>query len=351
MTIDEQMNQETAPMLESSEQQTPSQTWQERFMQFVSRGKFDDLDENITKPNFRFNIMGVDCVPSGEITAISGKPGAGKSTALAILVGVLIGRSVFAGIRCVTPCKKVLWIDTEKGEYTCQKKMSVFRRVANVGQSQSLEDVGVDFYLMRQETTEDRLHFIDALSQLEHYDAIVIDGIFDLTNDPDKNYAPVIDLLRKLADGGASVFAMLHTNKGDDNMRYALGTELQRICTTRLTIEYDSKTGQHRIKHDKSNDSALAHEVAFVFDECGNVIPADESPQVQAKLQSSLNELRQTFVDVFDDSQTMTHTEMKKRLKEMGMSESTANRRIGEGKSKGIISLIPNGKVYQLTGI
>lgn len=345
MTIDEQMNQETAPMPESTEQQTPPQTWQERFKQFLSRGKFDDLDDSITKPNFRFNIMGVDCVPSGEITAVSGKPGAGKSTALAILVGVLIGRTEFAGIRCVTPCKKVLWIDTEKGEYTCQQKMSVFRRVAKIEPFQRLEDVGVDFYLMRQETTDDRLLFVDALSKVETYDAIVVDGIFDLTKDPDKEYSPVTDLLRRIADKGASVFAMLHTNKADDNMRYALGTELQRLATTRLDVEF--KGGQHIIRHTKSNDSALAPEVAFVFNEWGDVIPASESPEVKAEQEASREELWLQMKEVFGVATALRHTDIKNLLVGKGMSTATANRRISKAKAEGVV--IRKGKDYSLS--
>lgn len=345
MTIDEQMNQDTAPMPKSTEQQIPPQTWQERFKQFVSRGKFNDLDESITKPNFRFNIMGVDCVPSGEITAVSGKPGAGKSTALAILVGVLIGRTQFAGINCVTPCKKVLWIDTEKGEYTCQQKMSVFRRVAKIEPSQRLEDVGVDFYLMRQETTDDRLLFVDALSQLETYDAIVVDGIFDLTKDPDKEYSPVTDLMRRLADKGASVFAMLHTNKADDNMRYALGTELQRLATTRLDVEF--KGGQHIIRHVKSNDSALAPEVAFIFDEWGDVIPASESPEAKQEQEVSREKLWSLMKEVFGVATNLRHTDIKNLLMAQGMSSSTANRRISEAKAKGVVIL--KGTDYSLS--
>ena len=347
MSIDEAMNtSNAAPSTEATQAATPA-TVEERFKAFVGRGKFNDLDPTITKPNFRFNIMGVDCVPSGELTAIAGKLGAGKSTALAILVGILIGRTSCAGIRCVTPCSKVLWIDTEKGEYTCQQKMQVFRRVANIDQFQRLEDVGVDFYLMRQETTEDRLYFVDALSQLDAYDAIVVDGIFDLTKDPDKEYSPVTDLLRRMADRKASVFAMLHTNKNDDNMRYALGTELQRLVTTRFDVEF--KGGQHIIKHTKSNDSALAPEVAFVFDEWGGVIPASESPEVKAKEEASVDELRQLMKKVFGVATTLRNTDIKNLLVSQSMSMSTANRRISEAKAKGV--LILKGRDYSIGDI
>lgn len=260
-------------------------TKENRFKAFLARGWFNDLDDNITRPNFRFNIMGVDCVPSGEIIAVAGKAGAGKSTTLAILIGILIGKTEFAGIRCLTPCHKVLWVDTEKGAYSCRQKMRNFRRVANLGDVDQLADIGIYFVMMSDVRTEDRLYFISRLAATDQYDAIVIDGVFDLTEDADKEFSEVTDLLRQLAYTGASVFAMLHTNKAesDDNMRYALGTELQRLCTTRFTIKFDEKTRCHIIKHDKSNDSALAPEVTFVFDNDGRVIPKSHSEEIDVK--------------------------------------------------------------------
>lgn len=337
--------------LECNQPSVPPATKEERFNLFLGRGKFNDLDESITRPDFRFNIMGVDCVVNGEITAVSGKPGAGKSTALAILVGVLIGRTEFAGIRCVTPCKKVLWLDTEKGPYSCKQKMSVFRRIAQIDNSQRLQDVGVDFYLMRQETTEDKLFFADELSKIENYDAVVIDGIFDMTRDPDKDVSHIGELLTRMAGRGASVFAMLHTNKGDDNMRYALGTELQRLCTTRLDVEY--KGGQHVIKHVKSNDTALAPEVAFVFDDCGGVVAASQSPEARAEImaEESYSELRALMVSAFGKAATMRSTDIVNRIIQIkGCKERTAKSRISEAKAKGFLIFAPNGKDYALSG-
>lgn len=293
-------------------------TKENRFKTFLARGWFNDLDENITRPKFRFNIMGVDCVPSGEIIAIAGKAGAGKSTTLAILIGILIGKTEFAGIRCLTPCHKVLWVDTEKGAYSCQQKVKNFRRVANIGDVDLLADIGIHFVMMRQVNTKDRLYFISRLAAMEQYDAIVIDGVFDLTEDADKEYSEITDLLRQLADTGASVFAMLHTNKaeGDDNMRYALGTELQRLCTTRFTIKYDEKTQCHIIKHDKSNDSALAPEVTFMFDEDGSIIPKSHRKEIDVK---------QILLWVFQDGQPRNWNKLRADFKaKSGVSANDA---------------------------
>ena len=316
-----------------------------RFQQFKERGWFDDLDESITKPDFRFNVGGVDCVPSGEITAISGKAGAGKSTALAILIGVLIGQTEFAGIRCMKPCQRVLWIDTEKGKYSCKQKMSVFRQVANIDSSMKMVEAGVFFATMRQETTEDRLFFIEELSKEQQYDVVVIDGIFDLTTDPDFGYIPVTELMRRLADRGITIFAMLHTNKGDENMRYALGSELQRLCTTRFNIEFDLGSGLHTLKHEKSNDTAIAPEVSFVFDESGNVVPS-----IFDRQKKNNNGLEELLIKIFEGRSQMRSTDIKAKIMELtNVKERTADKRMAEAKECGFIELASDGKEYVLS--
>ncbi len=324
---------------EAAQEGEQADTKENRFKAFFARGWFNDLDDSITRPDFRFNIMGVDCVPSGEIIAVAGKAGAGKSTTLAILIGILIGKTEFAGIKCLTPCHKVLWIDTEKGAYSCQQKMRNFRRVASLGDTDKLADIGIYFVMMRQVRTEDRLYFISRLAEIAKYDAIVIDGVFDLTEDADKEYSEITDLLRQLADNGASVFAMLHTNKaeGDDNMRYALGTELQRLCTTRFTIKFDEKTQCHIIKHDKSNDSALAPEVTFVFDNDGRVIPKSHRREIDVK---------QILQWVFQDGQPRDWNRLRADFKaKSGVSASEAFNYCQQAQQDGLLIRESDGKL------
>lgn len=317
-------------------------TQHERFLAFIRRGRFNDLDENITRPNYHFDIMGTQCTPAYEIVAVTGKPGAGKSTAFAIMMGVAIGRTEFAGIRCLHPCKKVLWIDTEKGEFTCKQKMKIFRRIAGIGDDLLLEDVGIHFYLMRGETIEDRLYFIEELSKMEQYDIIVIDGIFDLTDDADKNHTPVMELLKRLASRKSSVFAMLHTNKNDNNMRYALGTELQRLCTTRFTVDF--KGGVHTITHEKSNDTSLAPPVTFMFDKDGNVISC-----LDVAKNNRIRKLTDLMIKAFGDNGEMAYTDLIESIMSVtNMSKSTADRRFNEAKELYILRVTPDGAKYTI---
>ena len=291
----------------------------ERFLKFLGKGAFNDLDPSITDPKFRFNINGVDCVPSGEVIGIGGKPGTGKSTSIAIFIGVLLGNTSFAGIRCLTPCNKVLWIDTEKGDYSCKQKMAIFRRIAKMNDNTILKDHGVTFEQMRGERLSDRISFIDCLFAMGDYDCVVIDGIYDLTDDANDNCAPVIELLQRIVQNGTSVFAMLHTNKNDDNFRYAMGTELTRIATTIFKIDFDKASGIHSITHDKSNDSALAPQVIFKFAEDGSIYVPDFSlleEEENANNDSSKSEkLRTVFAKIFNgNNEGLGYCELTRQL-------------------------------------
>lgn len=321
-------------------------TFEERLAAFLARGPFDDLDPDITAPNFRLNIMGVDCCTSGELTAISGQPGAGKSTTLAILVGVLLGRTEFAGIRGLRPCGKVLWIDTEKGAFSCAQKMKYLRRIAKIEPPTKLVDAGVHLYFMRQECKADRLAILDAVFRAGDYDVVVIDGIFDLLEDPQDTNSPVWEVLQGFAGAGATVFAMLHTNKNDDNMRYATGTELQRLVTTRFDVEYDKRTGRHIIKHQKSNDTALAPEVAFIIEKDGNIRAADDAQEKQENSDA-------LFHKVFGKDKQLNYTELWKRIKDAEKcSERTAKGRITEALDFGAKSVLARKEnYYVLRGI
>ncbi len=168
-----------------------------------------------------------------------------------------------------------------------------------------LETHGVTFRQMRGERLLDRITFIDCLFAMGNYDCVVIDGIYDLTDDANDNCAPVIELLQRIVQNGTSVFAMLHTNKNDDNFRYAMGTELTRIATTIFKIDFDKTSGIHSITHDKSNDSALAPQVIFKFAEDGSIyvpdIPSVKEKEKADKESIKSDKLRSVFAKIFEE--------------------------------------------------
>ena len=320
----------------------------ERFITFIEKEPFNDLDPSIKCPNFRFNIHGIDCAPSGEIIGIGGKPGVGKSTALAIFIGVLIGKVSFAGIRCLTPCKKVLWIDTEKGDYSCKQKMAIFRRVANMVDDIPLKEHGIIFRQMRGERLVDRIAFIDGLFAIGNYDCVVIDGIFDLTDNANDNCAPVTELLQRIVQRkGTSVFAMLHTNKNDDNFRYAMGTELTRIATTVFKMKIEN--GIHTIIHDKTNDTALAPPIMFRFADDGSIYEPDSSAKVERKKDDRTQKNEGMLQKIFAEKESY---ERKSEIADAmckadrNLKKDTAKKRVEKALKDGVLFVGNDKKIY-----
>lgn len=318
----------------------------ETFKKIFRECLFDDLDEDITSPNFRFNIGGVDCVSSGSIVAVAGKPGVGKSTAIAIMAGVLLGGGEFGNMKCNKKVVQILWVDTEKDSYSCKQRTMTLRNVAGLDKDNKLANQCVQFLRFRNKSIKERFEWLEkyANGNKYAYDAIFIDGIFDLTADADKDFMPVIDLLKKLSDKGATVFAMLHTNKQaeDDNMRYALGTELQRICTNRFTVKYDRSKNCHNIIHDKSNDTRLAPTVSFRCDENGIAVPFAEvkTEDASAKKDSRTLANEEKIKSVLDGGIMMSRAELIQKLGEGedGIKEETAVKAIQTAKNNGLIS-------------
>ena len=320
----------------------------ERLITFIEKEPFNDLDPSIKCPNFRFNIHGIDCAPSGEIIGIGGKPGVGKSTALAIFIGVLIGKVSFAGIRCLTPCKKVLWIDTEKGAYSCKQKMAIFRRVANMVDDIPLKEHGIIFRQMRGERLVDRIAFIDCLFATDDYDCVVIDGIFDLTDNANDNCAPVTELLQRIVQRkGTSVFAMLHTNKNDDNFRYAMGTELTRIATTVFKMKIEN--GIHTIIHDKTNDTALAPPIMFRFGSDGSIYEPDSSAKVERKKDDRTQKNEGMLQKIFAEKESY---ERKSEIADAmckadrNLKKDTAKKRVEKALKDGVLFVGNDKKIY-----
>ena len=320
----------------------------ERLITFIEKEPFNDLDPSIKCPNFRFNIHGIDCAPSGEIIGIGGKPGVGKSTALAIFIGVLIGKVSFAGIRCLTPSKKVLWIDTEKGAYSCKQKMAIFRRVANMVDDIPLKEHGIIFRQMRGERLVDRIAFIDCLFATDDYDCVVIDGIFDLTDNANDNCAPVTELLQRIVQRkGTSVFAMLHTNKNDDNFRYAMGTELTRIATTVFKMKIEN--GIHTIIHDKTNDTALAPPILFRFADDGSIYEPDSSAKVERKKDDRTQKNEGMLQKIFAEKESY---ERKSEIADAmckadrNLKKDTAKKRVEKALKDGVLFVGNDKKIY-----
>ena len=313
----------------------------ESFKKLFSECLFDDLKEDIVRPDFWLNIGGVDCVSRGSIVAVTGKTGVGKSTTMAIIAGLLIGGKKFGLIQRKKVAHNILWIDTEKDSFSCKQRMKTLRNVANLDTEKSLFHQGIYFFRMQTRSTEERVSFLEMIAEKNllsiTYDAIFIDGIFDLTDDPGnlQKVTRIMELLKRLSGSGATVWGMLHTNKSadDDNMREVLGTEFQRVCNNRFIVKYDVKKKIHKIIHDKSNDTKYAPVVYFQINDDGVAVPAG----LDSEQNKEINEaFKKDFETILADGLILSYNELAKEVvKIANVGIDMAKKRISRGYNDG----------------
>lgn len=351
-TSDVPLPQGTMPVIPKNVKTRMNDVTDESFKELFLECLFDDLNEDIIKPDFRLNIGGVDCVSSGCIVAVTGKPGVGKSTAIAIVAGVLIGGKDFGLIQCKKAARNILWIDTEKDSFSCNQRMKTLRNVAGLDAEKTLVDQGVQFLRMKTRSIEERIFILEKITEKnlskKIYDVVFIDGIFDLTDDPGnlQKVTQVMELLKRLSGSGATVFGMLHTNKklDDDNMREVIGTEFMRLCNNRLLIKYDAQKKIHNIIHDKSNDTKNAPIVSFQINDDGVAVPAGLDSEHNPKINE---DFKKDFETILSNGLILPYNELVKEVvRTANIGNDMAKKRISKGYKDGYLDRDNGGKYW-----
>lgn len=134
--------------------------------------------------------------------------------------------------------KKILYIDTEQSKYHCHKVLERILKLANLPLNK--ESGLIDFFVLREYTPEQRRDIITlALRGDSRYGLVVIDGVRDLLrdiNNPSEALDIINDLMRWSSFYDLHIHTVLHLNKGDDNTRGHIGSELNNKAETVLQI-------------------------------------------------------------------------------------------------------------------
>lgn len=111
------------------------------------------------------------------------------------------------------------------------------------GLSADVHPVGLEFLCLRGFATKDRLKKIEeAIYEIDGLGLVVIDGIRDLAHDinsPGESTDLITKLMQWTDERKIHIHTVLHLNKGDDNTRGHLGTELNNKAETVLQITKD----------------------------------------------------------------------------------------------------------------
>ncbi len=141
--------------------------------------------------------------------------------------------------------RKVLYVDTEQSPYHCLKVMTRMLRMAGLPDDRDTENL--EFLSLRKYTPEQRIRFVEqAIYNTPEIGIVIIDGIRDMVydiNSPSESTRIISKLMHWTDDRQIHIHTILHQNKGDENARGHIGTELINKAETVLQVEKDKGYG------------------------------------------------------------------------------------------------------------
>lgn len=179
----------------------------------------------------------------GNFSASTGKAKSKKTfNVCAIVATAMTGGTVLNYWASLPPEKRgILYVDTEQSKFHCKRVLSRILRLA--GLPADVHPVGLEFLCLRGFATKDRLKKIEeAIYEIEGLGLVVIDGIRDLAHDinsPGESTDLITKLMQWTDERKIHIHTVLHLNKGDDNTRGHLGTELNNKAEAVLQITKD----------------------------------------------------------------------------------------------------------------
>ena len=133
--------------------------------------------------------------------------------------------------------RKILYVDTEQSPYHCLKVMKRILRMAGLPDDRDNEHL--EFLALRKYTPEQRIRIVEQ-------------AIYNTPdNSPGESTRIISKLMQWTDDRQIHIHTILHQNKGDENARGHIGTELNNKAETVLLVEKDKNNG------DISNVSAM----------------------------------------------------------------------------------------------
>ena len=182
----------------------------------------------------------------GNFSASTGKAKSRKTFNVSAIVAASLAGGKVLNYRAYLPegKRRILYVDTEQSRFHCHGVLERILKLA--GLPTTVDNENLDFIGLREYTPALRLQLIDyALRRDQSYGLVIIDGIRDLMYDIN-NAGESVELINKLMQWSSfydlHIHCVLHLNKGDDNVRGHIGTELNNKAETVLVI---SKSSNH----------------------------------------------------------------------------------------------------------
>lgn len=207
----------------------------------------------------------------GNFSAIIGKAKSGKTYFMSFLMAAAITEEDYIEdkikVRLPSTKNRVILFDTEQSQYDVSWVASRINKLAQVTNPQNFEP-----YCLRPLEPKDRLLLIEkAIYEREDIGIVIIDGIRDLIHDINSaEEATMITskLLKWTEERGIHIIVVLHQNKGDNNARGHLGSEIVNKAETVVSVEVEADSDMRVVKSEYSRGKKF-EPFAFAIDADG----------------------------------------------------------------------------------
>ena len=183
----------------------------------------------------------------GNFSASIGKAKSKKTFNVSAIVAAALKNGMVLRYAAELPedKRKVLYVDTEQSPYHCLKVMERILRLA--GLPYDRDDKNLEFLALRKFTPEQRIRIVEqAIYQTPDIGLVIIDGIRDMVydiNSPSESTRIISKLMQWTDERQIHIHTILHQNKGDENARGHIGTELNNKAETVLLVEKEKSNG------------------------------------------------------------------------------------------------------------
>ncbi len=274
-------------------------------------------------------------VSRGNILTVQGRAKTYKTFLVSGMVAAALDEGLgMSGTRDVS---RVLYVDTEQSDAHTQIVLKRIYRLLDM--PLDTEDDSIIMLALRKENATERLSYaIQAIEELRP-DLVVIDGIRDTVNDfnsIDESSKVVGKLMELSALYNCAIVAIIHQNKGDNNARGHLGTELMNKSETVLQVVRDKSVATVVPVHCRNIE---VDEFSFTV--------IDGLPKLCDKPKTTANreELLGTFSEIFSNALWIKRREIVERLMaKMNMTERKAQRKVKEAIEAEILEIDPTDK-------
>lgn len=201
------------------------------------------ITDKFLEPPIMITISNSDSVIGtlGNFSASTGKAKSRKTFNVISLVAAALSGKQILQYKVKVPINRplVLYCDTEQSRFHCHRLISRVYKLINYPTTEVHENL--KFISLREYPTKERISIIEyALSKYAgKICLVIIDGIRDLVYDIN-NATEATEITGKLMKWSQElnihIHTVLHLNKGDDNTRGHLGTELNNKAESILQV-------------------------------------------------------------------------------------------------------------------